>query len=238
MTADEARKLLGVELGADKSTVRRAYLRLLKVHKPETDPEGFQRLREAYELLEEIARYEVVRLVPTDAAAPRVEPNEPSSEDPADRDTPLGPAELPFAAEPFAFPHVGPVTPASRVERYSTLQDRQRELLIEVFQGEHPSCNDNTKLGEYKLKDLPPRPAGQTCVDVRLSYDLNGILEVEMNVVGTARKEVLVIERNPGQLTRQQVVEFEAALQSQDPKRIQAVREGLVSLTAILNQTR
>lgn len=112
MTADEARKLLGVELGADKSTVRRAYLRLLKVHKPETDPEGFQRLREAYELVEEIARYEVVRLVPTDTAAPRIEPNEPSSEDPADRDSPLGPAEPPFTAEPFAPPHLGPITPS------------------------------------------------------------------------------------------------------------------------------
>jgi molecular chaperone HscC len=178
----------------------------------------------------------------------------------------------------------GTCIPASRVERYSTMQDRQRELLIQVFQGEHPSCSDNTKLGEFKLKDLPLRPAGETLVDVRLSYDLNGILEVEMNVVGTARKEVLVIERNPGQLTRAQVeaarkalgaikfhpreslpnrtalaraealyvelrgdarmelsraiVEFEAALQSQDPERIQAVREGLVSLTAILNQSR
>lgn len=112
MTADEARTLLGVERGADKSTVRRAYLRLLKVHKPETDPEGFQRLREAYERLEEIARYEVVSVVPTDAAPPRNEPNEPSNEDPADRGSPLGPAERPFTSEPFAFPNLGPITPS------------------------------------------------------------------------------------------------------------------------------
>ena len=58
----------------------------------------------------------------------------------------------------------------------------------------------------------PPKPAGETQVDVRLSYDLNEILEVEMNVVGTSRKEVLVIERNPGQLTRAQVEAARKAL--------------------------
>lgn len=106
----------------------------------------------------------------------------------------------------------GTCIPASRVERFSTMADKQRELLVEVYQGEHPNCRDNTKLGEYRLDGLPARPAGETMVDVRLSYDLNGILEVEMNVVGTSRKEVLVIERNPGQLTREQIEAARKAL--------------------------
>ncbi len=50
MTLDEAFELLGVGRDSEPDDRRRAYLRLLKKHKPETDPEGFRRLREAYEL--------------------------------------------------------------------------------------------------------------------------------------------------------------------------------------------
>lgn len=51
MTTDEARSVLGVSTGASEADVRRAYTRLVKQHKPDRDPEGFRRVREAYELL-------------------------------------------------------------------------------------------------------------------------------------------------------------------------------------------
>ena len=50
MTLTDAWKELGVDPGADAETVRRAYLRLIKTRKPESDPAGFQRAREAYEI--------------------------------------------------------------------------------------------------------------------------------------------------------------------------------------------
>jgi hypothetical protein len=51
MTPAEALRELGIEAGATPEAIRRAYLRGVKTRKPETDPEGFRRLREAYELL-------------------------------------------------------------------------------------------------------------------------------------------------------------------------------------------
>lgn len=51
MRIDEACRELGVALDAEPAVVRRAYLRLLKTRKPEVDPEGFARLRDAYESL-------------------------------------------------------------------------------------------------------------------------------------------------------------------------------------------
>jgi hypothetical protein len=53
MTLEEALKELGIDASATPEEARRAYLRGIKVRKPETDPEGFRRLREAYELLAE-----------------------------------------------------------------------------------------------------------------------------------------------------------------------------------------
>lgn len=47
---ETAREVLGVDASADAGAVRRAYLRLLKKHNPERDPEGFKQLREAFEL--------------------------------------------------------------------------------------------------------------------------------------------------------------------------------------------
>jgi len=53
VTLDEALRELGVGVDATSDQARRAYLRLLKTRKPEVDPQGFKRLREAYELAKE-----------------------------------------------------------------------------------------------------------------------------------------------------------------------------------------
>lgn len=53
MTLDEARTLLGVDATASADEARRAYLKLVKRHRPEQDPLGFQRVREAYDLVRE-----------------------------------------------------------------------------------------------------------------------------------------------------------------------------------------
>ncbi len=96
----------------------------------------------------------------------------------------------------------GTVIPVSRVNRFSTVEDGQKELRVEVYQGEHSLCSDNRKLGDYLIKGIPPKPAGDASIDVRFTYDLNGILEVETTVVATGKKEVLVIESSPGRLSK------------------------------------
>lgn len=108
----------------------------------------------------------------------------------------------------------GTVIPASRVERFSTLEDNQKEILIQVFQGEHSLCADNVFLGKYLLNNLPKGKAGQVDIDVRFTYDQNGILEVEMGVVGTDRKEHLVIEQRPGKLTPEQLAQARAEMEA------------------------
>jgi molecular chaperone HscC len=99
----------------------------------------------------------------------------------------------------------GTVIPASRVERFFTVTDDQKQILVEVFQGEHSLCRDNVKLGEYQLKGLPPGPAGEQGVDVRFTYDMNGILEVDMTIVSLGKTETLVIEKSPGRLSPGQI---------------------------------
>jgi molecular chaperone HscC len=96
----------------------------------------------------------------------------------------------------------GTVLPASRVERFVTMSDGQTMLKVEVYQGEHPHCSKNRKIGEYELKGIPPRPAEQESVDVRFSYDMNGVLDVDATIVSTKKTATFTIERTPGRLSK------------------------------------
>jgi molecular chaperone HscC len=107
----------------------------------------------------------------------------------------------------------GTVIPTSRVKTFETMSDNQKEILVEVFQGEHATCEKNRKLGQYSLRNLPPGPAGSQSIDVRFSYDLNGLLEVDMTVLSTGRRETLVVEQTPGRLTAKQIADARKALE-------------------------
>jgi molecular chaperone HscC len=101
----------------------------------------------------------------------------------------------------------GTVIPVSRVESFHTLVDNQKEIEVEVFQGEHSLCRDNRKLGAFKVGNLPPRPAHQVSIEVRFTYDLNGLLEVEARVPDTGQVKTVVFEQTPGRLASRQIEE-------------------------------
>ncbi|MEI7026056.1 molecular chaperone HscC [Paenibacillus sp. y28] len=101
--------------------------------------------------------------------------------------------------------------PVSRVERLYTIYDNQTEILLKVYQGESRRVENNIKLGELRIA-LPPAPAGDQPIDVRYTYDINGILEVEVVTIHTGAKNRLVIEKSPGTLTKEQIEERLLAL--------------------------
>ena len=103
--------------------------------------------------------------------------------------------------------------PASRAERLYTLYENQRSINIEVLQGESRKAQDNILLGELTIP-MPPGAAGREAVDIRYTYDINGILEVEATVVSTGKANRLVIEKNPGALSAEEVQQSLANLAS------------------------
>ena len=68
--------------------------------------------------------------------------------------------------------------PVSKEEVFSTVSPNQTEVRLRVFQGEGRKVKDNLELGELEISGIPPGPAGQP-VNVRFTYDINGLLEVE-----------------------------------------------------------
>lgn len=96
------------------------------------------------------------------------------------------------------------VIPVSRVERLCTIRNNQQLINIEIFQGESRLTKNNIKLGQLQI-DVPPDVAGKQCVDVRYTYDINGILEVEVLSVDTGLKRRVVIENSPGTMSAEEI---------------------------------
>lgn len=69
--------------------------------------------------------------------------------------------------------------PVSRSKNFVTALDNQTEIKFDILQGESPLARENLLLGEMIIK-IPPLPAGEISIDARFSYDINGLLEVDL----------------------------------------------------------
>jgi molecular chaperone HscC len=91
------------------------------------------------------------------------------------------------------------------------MQEGQDRIELKVFQGESPRTVNNVALGQLDIP-MPRRPIPECGVEVRFTYDVNGLLEVDARVLATDVRHALVIERNPGVLTPAQIAERRTAL--------------------------
>ena len=83
------------------------------------------------------------------------------------------------------------VLPTSKMGVYYTVRDGQDKVDVQIYQGEHRYCAGNTLLGKL-LAPVPPAPRGRQSVRIRFTYDINGLLEVEvLNEAGQAERLVL-----------------------------------------------
>lgn len=94
--------------------------------------------------------------------------------------------------------------PVSKVKRLYTVSDRQTIINVDIYQGESRRIENNIKLGTLKV-NVPSAPAGNQAIDVRYTYDINGILEVEVTTVETGVKKRVVIQENPGVMSEEEV---------------------------------
>lgn len=83
--------------------------------------------------------------------------------------------------------------PTTKKQRYYTSWDGQTDAIIEVYQGESSSVQYNHCIGEFILKGIPSRAAGEEAVDVSFSYNQNGMLQVTGTIVSTGEEATIAI---------------------------------------------
>lgn len=104
------------------------------------------------------------------------------------------------------------VVPISRSKRLVTVEDGQKAISIDVYQGENLRPENNIHLGSL-LIDVPRGPTGSEGVDVRFTYDINGALQVEVTVVSTGRISSKIFSNSLG-LTEEELKARFAAIEA------------------------
>ena len=89
-------------------------------------------------------------------------------------------------ANPYFSPIISrnSVLPISKWDYYTTAHNNQREIELNIYQGDEYYAKNNIHLGKMSVK-VKPRPAGEEKIKVRFTYDINGILDVDVEVEST-----------------------------------------------------